>query len=159
MTSVVSAAGLGAALAFDGAPGGLRLDAADTATRRHRPAGPPGDRAGEPCGKGGNVSIQVRPDELQPVLADFDAGYLLTVDPATARVKVVSVRPTLVNGVLIVAGPGRGSLANVRANAAVTLVWPPMAAGGFSLIVDGSAECSGDDVRVTPTGGVLHKPA
>jgi len=104
------------------------------------------------------VSIQVRLDDLQRVLADFDAGYLLTVDPSTARVKVVSVRPALVDGVLVVAGPGRGSLANARANSAVTLVWPPREAG-FSLIVDGSAECSGDDVHITPSGGVLHKPA
>ena len=97
-------------------------------------------------------------DDLQRVLADFDAGYLLTVDPSTARVKVVSVRPALVDGVLEVSAPGRGSLANVRANSAVTLVWPPREAG-FSLIVDGIAECAGDDVRVTPSGGVLHKPA
>jgi hypothetical protein len=106
------------------------------------------------------VSIQVQLDDLQRVLADFDAGYLLTVSVgAPARVKVVSARPALVDGVLVVSGPGRGSLANVRANPAVTLVWPPREQGGFSLIVDGGAECSGDDLRVTPTGGVLHKPA
>lgn len=107
------------------------------------------------------MSIQVQPDDLQRVLADFDAGYLLTVDPtgSPARVKVVSVRPALVDGVLVVAGPGRGSLANARVNPAVTVVWPPRETGGMSLIVDGGAECSGDDLRVTPTGGVLHKPA
>ena len=104
------------------------------------------------------MSIQVQLDELQRVLADFDAGYLLTVDPSSARVKVVSVRPTLTDGMLIVGGPGRGSLANVRANPAVTLVWPPRDAG-FSLIVDGTAEAVGDDVRLTPSGAVLHKPA
>ena len=98
-------------------------------------------------------------DDLQRVLADFDAGYLLTVDPSTARVKVVSVRPRLVDGALIVPGPGRGSCANVRANSAVTLVWPPRDSGGMSLIVDGIAEYAGDDVRVTPNGGVLHRPA
>ena len=98
-------------------------------------------------------------DDLQRVIADFDAGYLMSVDPSTARVKVVSVRPALVDGVLVVAGPGRGSLANVRANSAVTLVWPPRESGGMSLIVDGHAECSGDVVRVSPSGGVLHKPA
>ena len=76
-----------------------------------------------------NVSIQVQLDDLQRVLADFDAGYLLTVDPSTARVKVVSVRPALVDGVLEVSAPGRGSLANVRANSAVTFVWPPREAG------------------------------
>ncbi len=107
------------------------------------------------------VSIQVRLDDLQRVLADFDAGYLLTVDPSVtpARVKLVSVRPALVNGVLVAARPGRGSVANVRANPAVTLLWPPRQSGGFSLIVDGRAECRGEDVHVTPDGAVLHKPA
>ena len=98
-------------------------------------------------------------DDLQRVLADFDAGYLLTVDPAGApvRVKVVSVRPRLDGAVVVVPGPGRGSCANVRANEAVTVVWPPREAGGLSLIVDGSAECIGEDVHVRPTGGVLHQ--
>lgn len=107
------------------------------------------------------MSVIVELDDLPGVLGDFDAGYLLTVDPlrSPARVKVVSVRPSLVDGTLVITAPGRGSLANVRANPAVTLVWPPRQAGGMSLIVDGGAECVGEDVRVTPTGGVLHKPA
>lgn len=100
-------------------------------------------------------------DQLSQVMRDFDAGYLLTADRsgATTRVKVVSVRPALVDGTLVITGPGRGSLANVRANPAVTLLWPPRQAGGMSLIVDGGAACDGENVRVTPTGGVLHKPA
>ncbi|WP_420123080.1 pyridoxamine 5'-phosphate oxidase [Nakamurella sp.] len=107
------------------------------------------------------MSIIVELGDLARVLDDFDAGYLLTVDPlgSPARVKAVSVRPALVDGELRIAAPGRGSLANVRANPAVTLLWPPRAAGGMSLIVDGGAAVDGDDVRVTPTGGVLHKPA
>ena len=121
------------------------------------------DRAGRVAGGDslGAVSIKVELEDLPRVLADFDAGYLLTVDAlgVPARVKVVSVRPALVDGTLIVTGPGRGSLANVRANAAVTLVWPPSRPGGMSLIVDGGAQCDGDDVRVTPTSGVLHKAA
>lgn len=100
-------------------------------------------------------------DDLPRVLHDFDVGYLLTVDPlgSPARVKVVSVRPALVDGTLVLTGPGRGSLANVRANPVATVVWPPRREGGMSLIVDGGAGCDGEDVRVTPTGGVLHKPA
>lgn len=109
----------------------------------------------------GAVSIKVEPDDLPRVLGDFDSGYLLTVNPlgSPARAKVVSVRPALVDGTLVITGPGRGSLANVRANPAVTVVWPPRQAGGMSLIVDGGAECDGEDVRLTPTSGVLHKPA
>lgn len=107
------------------------------------------------------MSIKVELDDLPRVLGDFDAGYLLTVDPAgsPARVKVVSVRPSPGDGELRITAPGRGSLANVRANPAVTLLWPPREAGGMSLIVDGAAAVDGEDVRVTPAGGVLHKPA
>lgn len=107
------------------------------------------------------MSIIVELDRLQEILGDFDAGYLLTADPtgSPARVKVVSVRPSPDDGTLVITGPGRGSLANVRANPVVTLLWPPRQAGAMSLIVDGGAECDGDDVRVTPTGAVLHKPA
>ncbi|WP_395728597.1 pyridoxamine 5'-phosphate oxidase [Nakamurella sp.] len=107
------------------------------------------------------MSIKVEPDDLPRVLGDFDAGYLLTVDPvgSPARVKVVSVRPSLADGRLVITRPGRGSIANARANPAVTVVWPPREPGGMSLIVDGSAECEGEDLRVTPASGVLHKPA
>ena len=105
------------------------------------------------------VSIQVQLDDLQRVLADFDAGYLTTVSAGSpARVKVVSVLAELADGVLTVPGPGRGSCANAAAHPDVTLVWPPRAPGGFSLIVDGAADVRGDDLLVTPTGAVLHKP-
>ena len=30
---------------------------------------------------------------------------------------------------------------------------------GFTLLVDGTGAVDGDDVRVTPTGAVLHRPA
>ncbi len=102
------------------------------------------------------MSIPVAVDRLAESLADFGPGYLLTT--SEGRVKVVSVAPVLADGVVHVAGPGRGSLANVRANAAVTLLYPPLDAPGMSLLVDGTAAVEGDDVLVTPTGAVLHKP-
>ncbi|WP_139979389.1 pyridoxamine 5'-phosphate oxidase [Nocardioides litoris] len=108
------------------------------------------------------MSIPVDVDRLAETLADFGAAYLLT--SREGRVKVVSVRPDLAGGVLRAAAPGRGSVANVAANPVVTLLWPPdpsarAAHPGFSLLVDGTAETDGDDVVVTPTGAVLHKPA
>lgn len=103
------------------------------------------------------MSIPVAVDRLAETLADFDAGYLLTT--GDERVKAVSALPVLADGVLRVARPGRGSVANVTANPTVTLLFPPRTAPAMSLLVDGTAVVDGDDVVVTPTGAVLHKPA
>jgi hypothetical protein len=103
------------------------------------------------------MSIPVDVADLERTLADFGAGYLLTVG-GQGTVKVVTVEPTLADGALSVAGPGRGTLANLAANPAVTLVFPPLEQRGFTLLVDGSAEVRGEDVRLTPTGAVLHRP-
>jgi hypothetical protein len=119
------------------------------------------------------MSIPVDLADVARQLAQFDRAYLLST--ADDRVKVVSVRVAegAGTGTLLVRAPGRGSLANVAANPVVTLLFPPVDDGahaddadttpaahpGFSLLVDGRAEADGDDVRVTPTGAVLHKPA
>ncbi|MEN8705804.1 MAG: pyridoxamine 5'-phosphate oxidase [Nocardioides marinisabuli] len=107
------------------------------------------------------MSIPVAVDELAEALAPFADAFLMTTDPSTvpARVKVVSVRPVLDDGVLVVTAPGRGSLANAGANPVVTVLWPPVEEGGMSLIVDGDAEVRDGGLRVCPTGGVLHRPA
>jgi hypothetical protein len=104
------------------------------------------------------MSIPVAVADLARALEDFGAGYLLTVG-AGSTVKVVTVEPEVTGGTLRVAGPGRGTLANLAGNPAVTLVFPPREPRGFTLLVDGAAEVAGDDVLVAPTGAVLHRPA
>lgn len=104
------------------------------------------------------MSIPVEIADLNTALADFGAGYLLSVGSG-GRVKAVTVEPRIVEGRMVVAGPGRGSLANVGVNAAVTVLFPPLAQRGYTLLVDGEAAVDGDDVHVTPTGAVLHRPA
>ena len=104
------------------------------------------------------MSIPVSVDRLAEVLGDYGAGYLLTVSSG-GRVKVVTVEPVVAGGQLVVAGPGRGSLANVADNSQVTLAFAPGEHHGFTLLVDGSAEVVGDDVRIVPSGAVLHRPA
>lgn len=106
------------------------------------------------------MSIPIDIDRLGAALSDFGPGYLLTVSDGTA-VKVVTVEPRLSGGVLLVDGPGRGTLANLAGNPAVTLAFPPREEKGFTLLVDGTAvadEGTGQ-VRVTPTSAVLHRPA
>lgn len=103
------------------------------------------------------MSIPVDLADLPTVLEGFDIGYLLTI--AGGQVKVVAVDPDVTDGLLLVAGPGRGSTANIAANPAVTLLFPPTEPPGFTLLVDGTAEVVDDVARVTPTSAVLHRPA
>lgn len=103
------------------------------------------------------MSVPVAIDDLAETLTGFDAGFLLTT--SDDRVKAVSVAPVLAGGVLRLSAPGRGSVANVGANPTVTLLFPPRTPPDFSLLVDGTAVVDGDDVVVTPTAAVLHKPA
>jgi hypothetical protein len=102
------------------------------------------------------MSIPVELGDLATALHDFGSGYLLTT--AGDAVKVVTVDPTVRDGVLLVAGPGKGTLANLADNAVVTLVFPPLEPKGFTLLVDGTGEVEGEDVRVTPSAAVLHRP-
>ncbi len=104
------------------------------------------------------MSIPVSVDRLAEVLGDYGAGYLLSVS-GDGRVKVVTVEPEVAGEVLVVSGPGRGSLANVAGNPQVTLAFAPAEHHGFTLLVDGTATVHGDDVQVAPSGAVLHRPA
>lgn len=104
------------------------------------------------------MSIPVDVADLAQALTDFGPSYLLSAS-ADGRVKAVAVEPGMVDGALVVTGPGRGTSANIAANSAVTVLFPPRVVRGFTLLVDGTAEVDGDDVRVTPTSAVLHRPA
>ena len=44
---------------------------------------------------------------------------------------------------MLVEGPGKGTVANLAENAAVTLVFPPREPKGFTLLVDGTGEVDG----------------
>lgn len=103
------------------------------------------------------MSIPVELVDLPKTLAGFDRGYLLTT--TEGRVKAVSVRAVPADGVLRIAAPGRGSLANVTANPVVTLLFPPRETAGHTLLVDGTARVEGDDVIVTPASAILHRAA
>lgn len=103
------------------------------------------------------MSIPVDVDALDSALADFGAGYLLTVS-ATGAVKAVTVEPVLEGGMLRV-GPSKGSAANLAANPTTTLIFPPAEAKGYTLIIDGTATVTDEDICVSPKAAVLHRPA
>lgn len=103
------------------------------------------------------MSIPVDIGDLAAALERFASGYLLTT--TDGRVKVVTVDPVPDGHGLRVGAPGGGTLRNLAANPAVTLVFPPLQAHGHSLLVDGTATVEGDDVVIVPGSAVLHRPA
>lgn len=78
----------------------------------------------------------------------------------------MQLRVRLVEG-QILATPGRSCAANVTERPELSLLWPAFEDNGYSLIVDGTGlivaneDVDSDEIMlvVTPTGGVLHRPA
>lgn len=103
------------------------------------------------------MSIPVDLDALADEMGPRAFCYLLTVSDGS-RPHAVAVAPVLADGVLS-AEAGRRTCANAAARPDVSLVFPPTDADGYSLIVDGEATVEDSTVRITPTRGVLHRPA
>ena len=104
------------------------------------------------------MSIEVPSESLAETLGGFAGAYLVTVG-SDRRAHVVAVTPVLHGARLHAGEPGRTTRGNVEDNATVTLVWPPLVAGGHSLIVDGTGEIRDSELVVAPTRAVLHRPA
>ena len=104
------------------------------------------------------MSIKVELSEVREV-ADAQMGfaYLLTVtDHATPH--LIAITPHFGDGE-ITCDAGKTSRANVAVRPTVSLLWPPVVASDYSLIVDGTATVDGETVRITPTRAVRHRPA
>jgi hypothetical protein len=100
-------------------------------------------------------------DRLRTESARFGIyPYLLTQgDDGRPHAVAVSIEW---HGDRILTSTGTRSAANVDARPLLSLLWPPIEAEGYSLIIDGDG-CvigSGSDalISVTPTRGVLHRP-
>ncbi|OBK24996.1 hypothetical protein [Mycobacterium asiaticum] len=114
---------------------------------------------------GAKTAKKVDLERLAAALPDFPFGYLVSVDD-DYRVHTVTVEPTLRGAVLDVGMVGGGTRRNVARRGSVTVLWPPAEPGGYSLIVDGTAEFSDDDPDadtahcvVVPTRALLHRNA
>ncbi|HWD71575.1 MAG TPA: hypothetical protein VG779_03525 [Actinomycetota bacterium] len=125
------------------------------------------------------MSIPVPLPELAGTMSRFGSvPYLLTVGPdATPHAASVTVEwappeapdhpeaplkvPDHVGNLLV--GAGRRTAANVRANEALALLWPPPSPGDYSLIVDGTGSIREEGphlvVVIKPRSAVLHVTA
>ncbi|NLJ54022.1 MAG: pyridoxamine 5'-phosphate oxidase family protein [Intrasporangiaceae bacterium] len=103
------------------------------------------------------MSIVVDRENLAEKLAEYPYGYLLT--SADGAVKAVTVTATVRDGAVIIPTASRGSARNLAGNPTATLLCPPTAHHGYSLIVDGTAAVDGEGFRLDPATAVLHRPA
>jgi hypothetical protein len=103
------------------------------------------------------MSISVPLDELESRLADFPWGYLVTVRD-DGRAQSLAVPTAYVDGRLV-ATVGARAAQNVAARPQVTMLFPGPSGRDMSLIVDGDATVDRDQLTVTPTWAVMHRPA
>ncbi len=104
------------------------------------------------------MSVPVAIDDLAAATSEYGWAYLLTVRD-DLRPHIVAVTPTWDDDHLVLA-VGRGTARNAAARSSISLCYPPVEDGGYSLIVDGTADVAGEAlVRLAPTGAVLHRPA
>lgn len=109
------------------------------------------------------MSIPVDLTGLAEAIAERGpVAYFLTGGP-DGRPHATHATVAVADGVIRIPA-GRKTARNAGDRPAVSLLWPPSEAGGYSLIVDGDAVVEGtadeDAVAVvTPTFAVLHRPA
>ena len=104
------------------------------------------------------MSIPVALDDLVAKTEEYGWAYLLTVRD-DQRPHIVAVSPTW-NGESLMMDVGRRTVENVVARSSISLCYPPVEAGGYSLIVDGQAHVASEyEVHFRPTTAVLHRPA
>jgi len=109
------------------------------------------------------LSVKIEPHDIGAHLAGRDFVYVIT--NSIERSHVVALRPVLTSNIARFANTGRTPLANVAANSSVTLTWPPCDSSQshehakYSLVADGVATIDGEEILVTITNAVFHRPA
>lgn len=112
----------------------------------------------------GSMTTNVDFDQLAEKLVGHDYAYLITVDSEN-RPHPVPVMPVLQGDTVHVGAlGGRRSRVNLARSNDVTVMWPPPAPGGYTVIADGQAEVSdsgGDhaSLKFVPTRAVLIRVA
>ena len=83
------------------------------------------------------MSVKVDLADIATHVSDRGAGYIVTTGP-DGRPHVTQ-EVVEVSGSVLRAPAGRKTCRNIAAQPLVAVMWPPKAAGDYSLIVDGSA--------------------
>ena len=104
------------------------------------------------------MRIPVDPGQLETELKRYGySAFLLTVsDDQTSHVAHMTFR---VDQGTLRCPVSRTAARNVDQRPKVVILWPPHEADGYSMIVDAECRVEGDELCVTPTSGVLHRPA
>ena len=102
------------------------------------------------------MSIPVELEALAGEVAATGAVAMLVTVNEKDRPHAVAVDVTWDGGVLRT-GAGSRTAANVTRRPGVSLVWPTLVPGEYSLIVDGTATVVGAEVVVTPERAVRHR--
>ena len=110
------------------------------------------------------MSVPVALDQLHAALDEFGTvAYLLSVG-GDGRARCVSVSLSWSDDQLT-ASVGKRTGGNIGIQPLVSLLWPPVEPGGYSLIVDGSAAITSESdgggalITITPSNGVRHRNA
>ena len=107
------------------------------------------------------MSVKVTTDDLADRLDEYGTAAFVVTVGADSSPKVVHV--TVVwDGEVLRCTPGGGTLTNLTGGGPVTLVFPSLENGGYSMFLDGRGVPDPDDDAVAViefTGGVLHRPA
>ena len=104
------------------------------------------------------MSIPVDLDRLSAEMERFGAAAYVLSGAADGRPHIAHVAVSH-DGAKLRARVGRRGASNMGDRPLVSVLWPPFELGGYSLIVDATALLDGDEVELTPTGAVLHRPA
>ena len=104
------------------------------------------------------MSIAVRIEELaETIEQQIGWCYLLTVSESL-QVRVLAIAPKWsADGMSLHALVGQRTADNLAARPDVSMVWPPAAADGYTLIADGVAIVDGLRLTFQPTSAVLHR--
>jgi pyridoxamine 5'-phosphate oxidase-like protein len=104
------------------------------------------------------VSIAVALTEIAAAAEPYGDAAFLATGGEDGRPHLSHVRVRFVDNQITLAA-GRRSRANAADRPRVVVLWPPHEPDGYSLIVDADAAAAGDELVLTPTSAVLHRPA
>ena len=105
------------------------------------------------------MSLKVELAYLPAKAAEYGPGFLLSAD-GSAGPHAMHVRYAFTaEPVVATCDVGRSAARNIEANPLVTLLWPPLEEGGYSLIADGEALVAEGIATIKMLGAVLHRHA